>query len=594
MKTVVHVTHEATHKVGGIGTVLEGLLTSADYQAGVNRSILVGTWLLGTPLAERLGSDSELLYCVCDGVDRGNWRRVFRPIEDFYHVWITYGLRRFRDRATGRTAEAELLLIEATEMDPARLNYIKATIYQRFGIPSGNYEMYSDYIHWLKIGDPAYDAVMALTDAQLDDDQDVFFVSHEYMGMATALKAETEGEPNVYSIFYAHETATVRPHVENHEGHDTRFYNLMWEAKKANLHIGDVLGNQWHSYRHALIDRSQYCDAVFAVGDEVVEEMRFLSPAFDNAPIRLVYNGIPCAEITLKDKKASKEKLVQYSENLYGFRPDYVFTHVTRLVTSKGLWRDIRVLFHLDKLLAEAGKSAVLYLLTTEIGRGRTGDEARWMEGEYGWPRYHRTGYPDLLGGEVTLNGFVEGFNLHSRAAKVVFVNQFGWSRDRCGNRMPEDMEFHDIRKGSDAEFGQSIYEPFGIAQVEPLSFGAICVVSNVCGCVGFEKEATGGKEVPNVIVADYTTLGGGHIDVHSVSQIGLAERDWLENEQSEKVAAQLFERLPKNDKEIGAMLKRGYQIAQKMSWDVVARDYFLPGLDEVVERRHKADDGDA
>jgi hypothetical protein len=27
---------------------------------------------------------------------------------------------------------------------------------------------------------------------------------------------------------------------------------------------------------------------------------------------------------------------------------------------------------------------------------------------------------------------------------------------------MPADMEFMDIRKGSDVEFGQSIYEPFG------------------------------------------------------------------------------------------------------------------------------------
>ena len=43
---------------------------------------------------------------------------------------------------------------------------------------------------------------------------------------------------------------------------------------------------------------------------------------------------------------------------------------------------------------------------------------------------------------------------------------------------MPADMEFMDIRKGSDAEFGQSIYEPFGIAQVEPISFGGICVFS--------------------------------------------------------------------------------------------------------------------
>ncbi len=68
-------------------------------------------------------------------------------------------------------------------------------------------------------------------------------------------------------------------------------------------------------------------------------------------------------------------------------------------------------------------------------------------------------------------------------------------------------MNFMDLRKGADLEFGQSIYEPFGIAQVEPLSFGALCVVSNVCGCVGFVDRASADlPEFPNLIVADYVT----------------------------------------------------------------------------------------
>ena len=55
---------------------------------------------------------------------------------------------------------------------------------------------------------------------------------------------------------------------------------------------------------------------------------------------------------------------------------------------------------------------------------------------------------------------------------------------------MPADMEFMDIRKGSDAEFGQSIYEPFGIAQVEPISFGGICVFSERLRLRGFVDKA--------------------------------------------------------------------------------------------------------
>ncbi|MHC4412449.1 MAG: hypothetical protein ACYSW6_05670 [Planctomycetota bacterium] len=40
--TVVHVTHEATGKIGGIGAVLQGFFTSNAYLEAVDRSILVG------------------------------------------------------------------------------------------------------------------------------------------------------------------------------------------------------------------------------------------------------------------------------------------------------------------------------------------------------------------------------------------------------------------------------------------------------------------------------------------------------------------------------------------------------------------------
>ena len=42
MQTVVHVTHEAIQKIGGIGAVLHGLLTSRVYLEKATRNILVG------------------------------------------------------------------------------------------------------------------------------------------------------------------------------------------------------------------------------------------------------------------------------------------------------------------------------------------------------------------------------------------------------------------------------------------------------------------------------------------------------------------------------------------------------------------------
>jgi glycogen synthase len=139
-------------------------------------------------------------------------------------------------------------------------------------------------------------------------------------------------------------------------------------------------------------------------------------------------------------------------------------------------------------------------------------------------------------------------------------------------------MEFMDIRKGSDAEFGQSIYEPFGIAQVEPISFGGVCVFTNVCGCAGFVEKAAGGR-TPNAIVADYTDLPEKGLRPEQLMNIGQVQRDQLENTVAAMVANDLLQRLPRTPQEFEQFLERGYELAQHMSWDVVARDYVLPGI---------------
>ena len=111
------------------------------------------------------------------------------------------------------------------------------------------------------------------------------------------------------------------------------------------------------------------------------------------------------------------------------------------------------------------------------------------------------------------------------------------------------------------------------------MSFGAICLISNVCGCAGFVEKATDGQGAPNVLVADFTDIGAGHTGIDAVTQIGWAERDAIERRNSADVADELYARLPTTDEEVQTMLTRGREIARGMSWDVVAEDYLLPGL---------------
>src|SRR5206468_10694292 len=203
----------------------------------------------------------------------------------------------------------------------------------------------------------------------------------------------------------------------------------------------------------------------------------------------------------------------------------------------------------------------------------RRPDDIRRMEQAYHWPVVHREGLPDLSTGEAAYYQGVQEFNAQSRNLKVVFINQFGFEQRLCGMRMPADMEFMDIRKGSDVEFGQSIYEPFGIAQVEPISFGGICVFSECCGCAGFVNKAAGGKPTPNVIVADYTDLPNKALRPEQLLAIGQPQRDEIEHMVAEKVAKELLERLPRTPQQFEGFVDRGPTPAEQMSWVAVARE---------------------
>ena len=139
-------------------------------------------------------------------------------------------------------------------------------------------------------------------------------------------------------------------------------------------------------------------------------------------------------------------------------------------------------------------------------------------------------------------------------------------------------------RHGTHVEFGQSIYEPFGIAQLEPLSFGAQCVISSVCGCKGFVERTTDGQPFPNVLVADYTALAQPW-DLDALLQMDSAALLEIESGRSLDVAAQIHNRLPRSDADLEAALTRGYDIAHRMSWDSVAGDLFLPGLERAAGR---------
>ncbi|MBI1375350.1 MAG: hypothetical protein GC159_21750 [Phycisphaera sp.] len=577
--TLAHVTHEAVEKIGGIGTVLEGLITSPVYQKAVGRTILVGPCATGVHAdpQSRLGEHGKVLYSGVDGIDELGLGPRLHPIEWAFDVSIVYGTRTYDIPGDNRTGEAEVLLIDVFKINRDRLGVFKHRLFETLGVDSMRYESGWDFEEYVRIAEPAFYALSALVRRT---ELPCILFAHEFMGLPTAFKAHLDGGGQFRTIFHAHECATARALVENHPGHDTAFYNIMKQARERGLYAEQVFGDLSHMFRHALVRQAHTCDAIVAVGDDTAREIHFLDQHFDHHHIDLVYNGVPAMKVTETQKKKSRKLLGDYAETLLGHRPDVLMTHVMRPVISKALWRDMQVCHELDAKFGETGQTGVLIILTSAGGTRRPRD-VQSMEKEYGWPRDHRYGYPDLVGPEVDFHHMAEAFNAGHERIQVVLVNQFGWSADCIGDRLPKKMNIADLRIGADVEFGAACYEPFGISPLEPLCAGAVCVISNVCGCAGFVAEATEGRDTDNVIIADYTQLDVPR-DLDALMAMTGEERSAIEAPVSAWVADELMRRLPTNDKQRGELVKSGQKLVKKMGWDAVMRDKLLPVLERV------------
>ena len=578
---VVHVTHEAVDKIGGIGAVIAGLVTSESYQKNVSRTILLGPLLqTDRPVNRRLGDAGRISYSSLDSVLTPPWHEKFRPIEKTYDVGVIYGQCKINDPCDGGNVKVEVLLMDVFHANKDRLNLFKGELFTKFAIPSHDYEKIWEYEEYIRLAEPGFEALKAIG---VNGDEQVVVLAHEYMGMPTALKFILSGWPNTRTVFYAHEVASVRPIVEHHQGHDTMFYNVLCQAEVRQQNLEELFPSVHDNYKHPLVKAARYCDHVFAVGDYVQSELRMLDHHFRTMDVDLVYNGIPSKPLTVPQKVRSRQLLRTYAGNLFGIQPTWVFSHVARPVLSKGIWRDIAVLRELDPLLAKRGETAVYFMLGT-LGGQRRGVDIRQMERVYGWPVSHELGYPDLCGGEELVSGMVDYFNRSFGSIRAVLVNQWDWNRAVCGDRMPAEMSFGDLRWGTDLEFGLSIYEPFGISQFEPLCFGALCVVSNVCGCMGFARQVS--KTLPideNIIQASYLDVGA-DADIPRLLAMGCDERDRIEAAESRRVADVIDRLLPRNEQTLARRIRTGAALAELMSWDHVVDNYFLPNLHRVAE----------
>ncbi|MBU4486068.1 MAG: hypothetical protein KKD38_03995, partial [Candidatus Delongbacteria bacterium] len=280
-------------------------------------------------------------------------------------------------------------------------------------------------------------------------------------------------------------------------------------------------------------------------------------------------------------KKLSKSILQNYCKTLLNYEPDIIFSHVTRFVSSKGLWRDIMLLEELDKSFSEKSITGFYVLLSTLIGTGRPSSDIAGMEKEYGWPILHREGWPDLVGIETEIYNKISQFNAKSKAIKGVFINQFGFNRHSCGNRMPGNAQWIDLRIGSDVELGMSIYEPFGIAQIETIQFGGLAVLSDACGCCGLVKSKYKSSENSFHIV-DFTK-NSKNMSIESLLALDTIAKTKIEKESIRSETGHILEKITNiyDEVKLPEYVKTAQKLAFDIDWEHIVSKNIIPVLNK-------------
>lgn len=553
MTCVVHITHEAMALRGGLGAVIRALVTTDAYRAFTHRTVLV------QPLDAGSAAEAEQLAATgavrpLDAVEAATGARVFHG-----RTWLR--------RPDGAEAEVEVVLCDARRASAAA-RAEGAEALARVGVDLARFAETADFELWVCSAGPAIAALRAI--GALDDGGGCLVLGHDYMGVPGAVCARKAGGRGVRAALYAHEVFTCRYATEVHPGLDVTFRNAFRRARETGLSLSDVFGPTGGLLRHQILRAAARLDGVIAVSETTGDELRWLEPEFAAVPIRAVWNGIAPPAIDAAEREAARDRLRRFAAALVGFTPDVVLSHVARLVRSKALWRDVLVLHALDEHLAATDRRAVLFLQATDMA-DRAPAEIEAMAA-YGWPAVHRLGAPDLSDEEAAVYHAFEKANASLRRARCVLVNQFRWERERLGPRCPEDMPPDGLHAGTDVEFAQSVYEPFGLSPLEAMVHGALCVISTGSGCL----ERLDGA--PGVIVADYAGRGA-DLPLPALVRLDRRARTEIERAVATTVAAEIAGRLPPTMEARAEQFAAARAFGATLTPERAARNAIIPAL---------------
>ena len=93
-----------------------------------------------------------------------------------------------------------------------------------------------------------------------------------------------------------------------------------------------------------------------------------------------------------------------------------------------------------------------------------------------------------------------------------------------------------------------------------------------------FARRAQEGRDYDSILEGDFLRAGDGW-SIEALLDMQAESRDGIEGDETARLARALVDVLPRDPETMQRQLRQGYELACKMSWECVVRDYFLPAL---------------
>lgn len=438
-RTCVFVSWEAGKKYGGIGEIIQNIITSEVYAAN---TILLGPMFPPRNSLHFNETDSYektlawyrqhavVHYPPLDDTRPEPHLQPLRGVEEKYKVKVLWIKEQLTTAGKSSSRIIDKILIDLSggideeylysdtlpsllvELKNAGIEVSHDGVKKAADLPpmqhrrddtAPAYRHDNDFAYGLLLAGPA-----AALIGMIPETHPTVVIAQDYFSLPTAYKVKMDSKRLnrglLKTLYYASEVKPVRNLIEGVLVGRDREISIRSEIQVENL-LRNLL-NQGKTIRDLQDDRTgEYCfhylnghadltliqeayklDRILTASTQVFDQLRFLSTNYQ--PIGqppVFFHGLKQIDTSLEQKQAAKQKTLQRLVQEHGaekhwnlgfnYRDTYLFARTGRPMPCKAMHRDLLVLKYLDKHLQQMNRKAVYVLVTGWL----PGREAPWV-----------------------------------------------------------------------------------------------------------------------------------------------------------------------------------------------------------------------